>query len=94
MDLADHIVDSLSEKERRVDVIERRLLRAACDRQRCPPIHSVAFFPHKKADENNSTDSDQGSENFGHEKPWLSAADAISNVNDLSMEASSILDVR
>nr|CDS22203.1 mitogen activated protein kinase kinase kinase [Echinococcus granulosus] len=44
MELTDHIADSLSEKERRVDVIKRQLLKAACDRQRCLPVHSVALF--------------------------------------------------
>ncbi|KAM3182954.1 hypothetical protein ACTXT7_011307 [Hymenolepis weldensis] len=92
IELTDHIADSLSEKERRVDVIERQLLKAACDRQRCLPVHSVAFVTHDKRDGSASTDSDVGSDQYGVEKPWLSAADLNSKVNGLSMETSSILD--
>ncbi|KAL5105866.1 Mitogen-activated protein kinase kinase kinase 12 [Taenia crassiceps] len=106
MELTDHIADSLSEKERRVDVIERQLLKAACDRQWCLPVHSVALVDgggddnralgKAKADCGVAAASSGlcvgGGDLFGLEKPWLSAADLNCKANGASMDASSILD--
>nr|CDS32911.1 mitogen activated protein kinase kinase kinase [Hymenolepis microstoma] len=92
MELTDHIADSLSEKERRVDVIEQKLLRAACDRYRCLPVHSMAIVTHDKRASNTSTDSEVGSYQYGAEKPWLSTTDLNSKINELSIDTSSILD--
>ena len=97
MELTDHIADSLSEKERRVDVIERRLQQAASDRQRCLPVHSVAFIDSAEGMVNAQADLKVGETTpiglFGLYKPWLSATDLGAKVNGASMDASSILDV-
>lgn len=91
-----------------MDVIERQLLKAACDRQRCLPVHSVALVDgggddnralgKAEADGEAAASSSGlcvgGGELFGLEKPWLSAADLNCKVNGASMDASSILDVR
>ncbi|VDO04269.1 unnamed protein product [Rodentolepis nana] len=92
MELTDHIADSLSEKERRVDVIEQQILRAACDRHRCLPVHSIAIVTHDKRTSDTSNDSYVDSYQYGADKPWLSAVDLSSKINDLSIDTSSILD--
>ncbi|KAM7534608.1 hypothetical protein Aperf_G00000107131 [Anoplocephala perfoliata] len=89
MELTDHIADSLSEKERRVDVIERQLLWAASDRKRCLPVHSIALVVHDAQADNKEGDA---SVDCDGERPWLSAADLNCKVNGVSMDASSILD--
>lgn len=95
MELTDHIADSLSEKERRVDVIERRLLQAASNRQRCLPVHSVALIDgtEERATAQIGLRIGEAGGSDSLDKPWLSATDLNSKVNGVSMEASSILDV-
>uniref|UniRef100_A0A5K3EZU0 Protein kinase domain-containing protein n=1 Tax=Mesocestoides corti TaxID=53468 RepID=A0A5K3EZU0_MESCO len=84
IELTDRMTDSLSEKERKVDIFERRFLKVACDRHRRLPAHSVAIT----GSDREQVEKEPHCGVFFCEKQWLSATD-INSVRRLSSETSS-----